>query len=237
MKLETIHDFKLYLRGEKDLWGYYQNGEYEPEETKLIKNLVKPSHVCLDIGANVGYFTVLMAKQCKLVYAFEPEPSNYDLMIKNVVANDLGRKVIPFNNAVSDKTGSSKLYLCDASHGMHRLYKSKHCNKSINVNTLDIDSQDIQPDFVKIDVEGHEHSVILGMLMTLEKHHPTIVMEFHPPSIEESGHHPRGIYDQLIVLGYSIRLVPDIDKPISYERLYELTNNESGGQNILCLRN
>ena len=235
MKLETIHDFKLYLRGEKDLWGYYQNGEYEPEETKLIKSLVKSNDVCLDIGANIGYFTVLMAKQCKMVYAFEPEYTNFQLLAKNLMTNNINN-VVGYNKAVSWKSGYDKLYICDKSHGMHRLYKSKHCNGHLEVATIRIDSLGLKPDFVKIDVEGFEHKVILGMIATLEEHHPTIVMEFHPPSIEESGHHPRGIYDQLTVLGYDIRLVPNIDETISYEDLYNATNNESGGQNLYCIK-
>jgi hypothetical protein len=68
---------KLYIRDETDCWGLIQNGVYEPEETELIKKLVKPNDVCIDVGANVGYFTVLMAKLGAYVYAFEPEPSNF----------------------------------------------------------------------------------------------------------------------------------------------------------------
>ena len=74
MKLHDVPqiDGKMYLRDQTDLWGFIQNGKYEPEETEIIKNLVKTQDVCLDIGANIGYFTVLLAKKCKEVWAFEP---------------------------------------------------------------------------------------------------------------------------------------------------------------------
>ena len=238
MKLHDIPQIggQMYLRDETDLWGFIQNGKYEPEETEIIKKLVKAQDVCLDIGANIGYFTVLLAKKCKEVWAFEPEPSNFNMLMMNLMMNDISN-VYTVKSAVSWECGTNKLYLCDKSHGMHRMYKSVHCKDSIDVKTVSIDSTGLRPNFIKVDAEGFEWNVLLGMCHTLDKYHPIVVMEFHPPSIEEAGHkhHPQAIYDQLKVLGYDIYLMPYIENTISFNKLYERTDNVSGGQSILCL--
>lgn len=59
---------------DKDSMQLTQYGIYGPEQTELIKRLLRSDYTCLDVGANIGYFTLIMAKQAKRVYAFEPEP-------------------------------------------------------------------------------------------------------------------------------------------------------------------
>lgn len=243
MKLYDVPqiDGQLYLRDETDLWGFLQNGKYEPEETELIKKLVKPNDICLDIGANIGYFTVLMAKQCKNVYAFEPEPTNFHYLELNVQLNrltnvELIKKAVSNLPTTTDIMNAIPLYLCSKSHGMHRIFESKHCDKEpLWVHNFRLDDFRFHVfDFVKIDVEGSELGVIKGMFDIIKENHPTMLLEFHPPTIHEYGADPRELYYLLKGLDYDIRLVPNIDETISYEDLYARTNNESGGQNILC---
>ena len=236
MKLEHMNGFDLYLRDETDLWGYYQNGVYEPEETKLIKSLVKPNYICMDVGANIGYFTILMAKQCKYVFAFEPEPTNFKLLRQNIALNHLQNKIDSKMEAVTElNTIVMPLYLCSKSHGMHRTYPSVHCDSSMYCLGVALDDYKYPKiDFIKMDIEGAEMKALRGMVETLVKDKPTIVMEYHPPSIIESGANPKEIYNFLIRLGYEISLVPDIEFFIEYDKLFERTNNVSGGQNILC---
>lgn len=240
MKLYDIPqiDAKMYLRDETDLWGFLQNGEYEPAETELVKSIVKPNMKCLDIGGNIGYYTILMAKLGAHVWTYEPEPSNFELLWKNIQTNflDDGRVSI-WQQAVTDDFGKSKLYLCDASHGMHRMFKSKHCDKAIDVETVSLNWEfsNIKIDFIKIDVEGSESQVISGIQDIIKNGKPKMLIEFHPPTLEEAGTDPEAIYEYLELMNYEIYLVPDIDNPISYDDLYKQTNNESGGRNILCL--
>ena len=235
MKLKQFEDFQLYVR-EKD-WGFWQNEVYEPEETKLIKSLVKPDWVCLDIGANIGYFTILMAKQCYWVETFEAEKSNYFLLHENIQLNKIYN--ITFGHfAVSKERKESLLYLCNTNHGMHRMFKSKFCDKTQKVNVITIDGLERRhgiPRFVKIDVEGSELDVIIGMIDTIRRFKPTILMEFHPPTIIEKGDDPQRLYN-LLNFFYDIRLVPNIDETISYEDLYNETMKEPSGRNILCLK-
>jgi FkbM family methyltransferase len=227
---------KLYIRDKTDLWGFLQNGEYEPQETKIVKDLVKPGNICLDIGANIGYYTVLMSKLGGRVWSFEPEPSNVELLRKNVEINNIYAHV--FDIAISDDSGEQNLYLSDASHGMHRMYKSVHTGKKpIKINAGQIDRFEFPKlDFVKIDVEGTELSVIKGMINTINKTKPNMMIEFHPPTLVEAGTDPQYLYDLLQKLCYSIYLIPDLDNPISFKDLIMKTI-EPSGQNIICLRN
>lgn len=237
MKLYDVPQIngQLYLRDNTDLWGFLQNGVYEPEETELIKKLVKPDDVCLDIGANIGYYTVLMAKQSKEVTAIEAEWTNCIILDDNISINNLDN-VITMWSIVGDHKGYETLHLCEASHGMHRIFPSKHCKgeqKKVPMKKLD-DEMDDDITFIKMDIEGSELGALVGMKRILTNNDIKMVMEFHPPSIIESGANPKYIYDFLTELKYDIRLVPKIDESISYEDLYAATNNESGGQNILC---
>jgi FkbM family methyltransferase len=211
-----------------------KNEPYEPVETALIKFLLKPDDVALDIGAHIGYFTVLMAKHCALVHAFEPEPTNMELLRHNIKINNL-ENVLTYEKAVSEFNYSNEeLYLCDSNSGMHRLYPSKWCNNSIKVPSIRLDIYEFSPDFIKMDIEGSELGALKGMKATIENHHPIMIMEFHPPSIEEYGASPRDEYDFLKSLGYSIRLIPKISIPISFEELDKETRKESG-RNVLCI--
>jgi FkbM family methyltransferase len=237
MKLYDVPQIgaKMYLRDETDLWGFLQNGEYEPAETKLVQSIVKKDWICFDVGANIGYYTILMAKRCKEVYAFEAEPENYKVLLMNKMANGTKNAYL-LERALSEHKGLIPLYLCDKSHGMHRTYKSKHCHDvPIMVKSLRLDdcSQPDKIDFIKMDIEGSEYQALNGMVKTIEKHHPTMLIEFHPPTLEEAGTKPEDEYNFLVNLGYKITLVPDI--PInSYQQLDKLTRDESGGKNIIC---
>ena len=237
LKIKQFDDIQLYVRDEKD-WGFWQNDTFEPEETELIKSIVKSNDVCLDIGANIGYFTILMAKRCKLVWSYEPETSNYQQLRKNILLNKTFNIYVN-HVALTDKSGEGMLYLCPINNGMHRVYPSRFCDGTAIVKTQKFDDawdnlNHFQIDFIKMDAEGSELGVLKGMKGMLQILKPTIVMEFHPPSIEESGANPKEIYDLLKSIGYSIYLIPNIKEEFSYEELYLQTDDPSGGQNILC---
>ena len=237
MRKIDIEGFQMYVR-DKEANGLHQ-GFCEPEETKLVKRLIKKDWYCLDIGANIGYYTMLFASLCKTVIAFEPEPSNFELLKKNVESNNI-KNVILFSDAVSNFSGMTKLYLCDldvnGSNGMHRTYRSKFCNKSIDIFSDKLDDMRFIDgvDFIKMDIEGAEYGALKGMVELLKRDKPLIIMEFHPLSIIEYGVDPRKVYDFIKKLGYTIRLIPNITQPLTYEELYVLTSDPSGGRNILC---
>ena len=174
----------MYL-DDKDSMFLARDGIFHPIETNLIKNMVKSNHTVLDIGAHIGYFTIIMARQAKQVYAFEPEPRNFHTLQKNVNLNELSNVKL-YNRAVAEHNYKTKLHLCHTSSGMHRLYPSRWCKEgTIEVETISINEIIEDADFIKMDIEGAELGALKGMKKLLEKNGPPIIMEFHPPSIEE----------------------------------------------------
>ena len=233
MKKIQIEGFEMYVR-EKEANGLH-DGYCEPHETALIKKLVKPDWCCMDIGANIGFFTILMSRQCEHVYAFEPEPHNFEMLKQNVVLNEFG-DVTLYKEAVGDKNGTMPLYLCPSDPGMHRLYKSKWCNDRTDtyVYCTQLDDYKFSKiNLIKMDIEGAEFGALLGMVELLIKDHPLIIMEYHPMSIKEYGVRPDKVYEFLYKLGYRMSLIPNMEQ-LNYEQLYQKTNDQSGGQNILC---
>ncbi len=216
---------------DKDSLNLTKYGIYEPVETTMIKKLIKPNYVVLDIGANIGYFTLMMAKQSKQLYAFEPEPRNYQTLQKNIEFNHL-ENVHLYNYAIAEVSGITTLHLCDTNRGMHRIYESQFCKEgTVNVETIAIDDLIEYADFIKIDIEGAELGALKGMKRLLKKHHPILLMEFHPPSIIEYGVQPRDVFDFVVEMGYLVE-IPNVG-PVTFEQLEKLSI-EKAGTNILC---
>src|SRR5262245_590665 len=97
---------------------------YEPIETRLVMDLVKPNQVVLDIGANIGYYTLIFSKLVGpggRVYAFEPHPTNFSLLDRNVQTNGYKNATV-VRKAVADATGSLKLYESELNSADHRIY-------------------------------------------------------------------------------------------------------------------
>ena len=134
--------------------------------------------------------------------------------------------------AVAETSAKTTLHLCDIGRGMHRIYPSQWCKEGITeVETVSIDDIIEDADFIKIDIEGAELGALKGMIKLLKKDDTTIIMEFHPPSIEEYGAKPREIYDFMTSLGYDIK--SSLRDSSSFEELEKIAI-ENAGTNILC---
>ena len=155
--------------------------DYEFVETEIVKNNVGKNDVVIDVGANIGYYTLLMAKNNAFVHSYEPEPNNFDLLQKNILLNNFSYNVQLYNKAVSDHIGHSKLILSDHSTGQHKLGNNRFGTKSINVDVVKIELDKI--DFAKIDVEGEEYNVLKGMKVLPNK----MLIEFNSMNLKESG--------------------------------------------------
>ncbi len=178
----------------KGLWfdpgpasGGFVSGDYEAPVQDAVAGLVRQGMVFYDIGANVGFFSVLAAKlvgPAGAVYAFEPVPENASLVERNARLNALGN-ISVFEVAVSDQTGRSELLLARYAGGavLKSAGTPPDLSGCISVETATIDDlvkrQELRPpDIVKIDVEGAERNVLQGMVDTLRRRGPTVVMEF-----------------------------------------------------------
>lgn len=174
----TINGYRMIL--DKDDIMKLSLFPYEPVETDLVKKHIRESNTCIDVGANIGYYTLLMAKLKANVHSFEPEPNNFSLLKKNVELNNF-TNVTLYNKAVSNINGTTKFVLADHGTGQHKLGNSKFGTKTIDVEVTTIELDDI--DFAKIDVEGAELLVLKGM-KTLP---PKMIVEYNTENLNEHG--------------------------------------------------
>ena len=129
MKNYALINFKtefVYVQGnkifldEKDCLQLSVNEIIEPVETKLFNDIIKNGEVLVDVGANIGYFTLLMAKLTGpkgKIFSFEPEYSNLDQLKKNIILNKAENVIIPYSIAFSESTNLSFLNLQDLTPG------------------------------------------------------------------------------------------------------------------------
>lgn len=202
---------------------------YEAKSIEACKKIIRPGMVVLDIGANIGFhtrvFSNLVGAKGK-VYAFEPDPENYALLLKNISALKF-KNVVAVNKAVSDFNGGVDFYKTPGS-GLHSLYTSDKATRKSRVESVTIDSffaeaggADIN--FVKIDVEGAEPKAIAGMSATLRRS-PDINMlvEINPEALGRDGASPESFTGNLGALGFTSEGVEEFP---------------DGSYNILCRKN
>lgn len=197
----------------------YLNGIYEPEETILFRDLVKPGMVVVDIGAHVGYYTLIAAAgvgQQGRVFAFEPHPSNYSLLVRNVETNRY-RNVITIPNAVSDRSGSLRLFEGWANTGDHRIYDTCDGRPWINVRSTTLDEffsdwGEDRVDVIKMDIQGAEGAAFRGMTNVVQNNQNLrIISEFWPLAIEGFGYSSRGVLDTFAEHGFRFYLITGRD--------------------------
>ena len=164
----------------------FLSGKYELPVQEALSSLVRPGDVFYDIGANVGYFSILagrLAGPGGAIYAFEPVPVNASLVERNARLNHL-ENVQVMRIAISRQTGRSELLL--ASYAGGAVLKGAGIPPdfagSITVETSTVEDllkiRKIRPpDIVKIDVEGAELDVLKGMIEVLREKRPKLIIE------------------------------------------------------------
>lgn len=195
---------------EADSLGLIANGVFEPEETQSILSLIKPGSRFLDIGANIGYYTVLAAERAGAagrVFAIEPSDANFEILDANTRSWQQEGRVKIYRQALSDKAGISRLFLNSCNNGMHRLYSSVVCTgEAIDVAVVRGDDLQLAPlDVIKIDIEGFEPRALRGLHETLQRSpRVKILSEFSPFSILEAGESPLQWLQWMIAQGFEI---------------------------------
>jgi len=207
--------------------GYVNNLIHEKATTDLFKRIVKKGDVVVDLGANIGYFTLLAAGivgPSGKVFSFEPEPKNFSYLKKNIEINNYVWAK-PFQKAVSDKDGKIKLYVCDYDTGHHTINRFGGIKdysrgrlveeKPIEIGSITLDSffqgKEDSLDVIKMDIEGAEALALAGMDNILKKSKKIkMFIEFFPLLIKEMGSSPEEFIDKLLEdYGFSVFAVPD----------------------------
>ena len=162
----------------------------EISETETVKKIVKPDMCILEIGANIGYYTILMGKlvgESGKIYTYEPYPPSVEILIRNVKLNNLTDTVEVQNLAVSSENTTRKLHLGKASN-VHTLVNLKTGNN--DANYIEVKTKDIKEilidtnrkiDLIRMDIEGHERELFSRLSKDISPFLPNrIFFEIHP---------------------------------------------------------
>jgi FkbM family methyltransferase len=176
-------------------------------------DLIKEDSVILDIGAQSGLFTLLSKFFPKTKwYAFEPDPFNYDLLVKNLTINCI-TNVNTFNVGVTNKIGNDELKICRSHRGLNNYGNSisrfdLNSDDSIIVNTptdtIDNLFSDQNIDLIKIDTEGCEYNILCGGKNVIEKNKPKILLEYYEQNLLQFGKNFYDLHKLLDEINYEI---------------------------------
>lgn len=223
---------------------HYFFAEFEPLTVTLFRESLRPGSVVLDIGAHIGYYSVLAAQAVGSegrVFAFEPGPDNFEILERNIAINAF-RNVQPFRQAVSNKGGLRPFVLSEPSdrQGFYpHPFASTVQTCLVECVTVDSFLGNRPVDVVKIDVEGGEISVLEGMQQTLARN-PKIVLflELNPPCLRAAGHTAADLLRVLRDAGFSISLIDESSRRLEPVASYVLHPSEDVPwcANLYCVR-
>lgn len=187
-------------------------GVFERDTVDVFRKLVKPGMTVLDVGAFIGYYTLLAASLVRnrgRVYAFEPNPNAFAILQRNVKENGYQEVVRLIPKALSDRSGRAFLFTVGEAAGESSLYPgNKSANEGVEVETIVLDeylAHEGWPEVhvAKIDVEGAEVDVLKGMRETIARN-PWIklIVEFNPGTQMKSRGHYTELMELLVKLGF-----------------------------------
>lgn len=231
---------KIYLDPKDSMNLSVIGANYEKNTTDYFLKNIKEGDIVVDIGANIGFFTLLFSKlvgNSGKVYSFEPELTNFHLLKKNIEINNC-KNVKLINKAVSNKTGKLLLNLSEKGCGMHYLTDIQKEKNTIQVDVITLDdffkNLKNEVDFIKIDAEGSELNAIKGMNMILENNLKIkLIVEFNLEILKRSQIYPK---DFLLYLESKNLDLFDLDNNsfISSRVLTERLDSLSNGTNLVC---
>jgi FkbM family methyltransferase len=159
------------------------SGDYQSDVSRVIRYFVKPGDFCVDVGANTGPVTLLLAKvtgPTGKVLSIEPGPPYYRRLLTNLDLNPRFKEIVKtVNMGISDSDGTL-LWAVDPEYPWNAALLNVTKGTSVQVTTLDTCVQQIgwsKLDFMKIDVEGMELEVLKGSQATLERFRPIVLFE------------------------------------------------------------
>ena len=180
-------------------WGVFFKGYYVPDLSLAIKKLVKPGMCAVDIGANVGAYTLLIAKgvgRGGKVVSFEPNPEVFRRLEHNIALNGLQDRVRLWSLALSNRRGEAVLYVPRedfANRAISSLRKYADIlteTTRVEVRTLDGVFRDLsldRLDFLKIDTDGSDALIIQGGMETIVRYRPVIIFEANYLAHSDAG--------------------------------------------------
>lgn len=191
-------------------------GFLEKREIDFFKKTIKKGWIVLDIGANIGYPSLLFSKlvgERGRVIAFEPDKNNLEMFRKNIKVNNC-KNIVVVPMAVSDRTGVGTLYISDSHSGDHRIYNLFHEKRETqNIKTISLDdyfNSENKIDFIQMDVQGAEELVFKGMKRLLNNNkNINILLEFWPEGLRKIGSSPYNFLQMIKNFGFELRYIDE----------------------------
>jgi FkbM family methyltransferase len=180
-------------------------GCYEKELGDLLKKMLRPNDVFIDIGANIGYFSLLSAtvSPSVKVISFEPVKDLFQKMNENLSING-SKNIVAINAAIGEMNEQRELYLSTPDNlGMSSFHQPEnYSGRKEKVEVIAFDdwfktSGLTKIDLIKLDVEGSELAALKGMNAVLEKQKPALIVEINPQTLSLFGVKPLNIYNYL----------------------------------------
>jgi len=190
--------FVMVLRGDNYLEEeIIRSGQWEPSTTQFIRRTLQPGMTVVDVGANIGYFSLLMASLVGPegeVHAFEPYPGYIERMHLSLAVNSF-EQIYLNKYALSDKKEQHELFKGIASARMHRwshpdaVFNKVH--DKVIVSCIPFDeyaSKNFKKlDLIKIDVDGYEMNVLRGALASINRYRPIIIIELYEEALNDAS--------------------------------------------------
>jgi len=244
-KTEIPEGFVALNKKDHAISGAMTLGVYEKNESRFLREKIKEEMIVIDIGANVGYYTVIFAKLVGLygrVISFEPEPENFYFLKKTIELNKFNNIEL-YDFAISNKIGKGKLFLCENNKGDHRIYNPDNTRKSIDISITTLDSfleekKINNVDLIKMDIQGAEGLALNGMKNTLTQNKKiSLMIEFWPQGLLKSGTEPISLLNELKRFGFKIFDIGEDPKKLSLVSDFEFLIKKHSGRkyaNLYC---
>ena len=238
---------KLFLDKEDSLLLSTRKNNYDKFAVECLKQIIKKGDIVVDLGANIGYYTLILAQlvgKSGHVYSFEPEPSNFEILSKNVKENK-HEHVTLVQKAISDKNSKIKLYVSKRNLASHRIFDAEDKRESIEVDVTTLDEYFQKSKklvkFIKMDVEGAEGATILGASKIIEdSKNLVIMMEYFPKWIKKFGDVPEEILKSLVEKKFKLFNINQknkkLDSILITNFVEEYNEQKKNYTNVLCVK-
>ena len=211
----------LVRTGETGLTGNIYTGLHEFADMGYLLHTLRSEDNFVDIGANLGSYTVLAGAVVGASgQSFEPIPATYSKLVENIRINHIEGRMSAFNIGLGEKVGAIR-FTSDLDTVNHALSEDENSISSVivDVTTLDIALKDIQPNFIKIDVEGYETQVLKGAAKTINNANlHSVIMELNG-SGSRYGFDEKDILTMMLDAGFST---------FSYDPIFRKLTNLNG---------